>query len=251
METQNALITQLVGFLLLRKYDAGERVPSERELAARFKVGRGNIREALSYLEALRIVERRAKSGMFMSAEGASIEALAFFAQLGLPLDVADVHNSIEMRRIHEIAAVQLACERATDENFAALHAILKRTEAKIKRQQPINEEDRDFHLEIVNATQNSVFHQIVKVFYLMTEKRRLTYFQNPQRCRASYAEHVKIYEALTARSRAKVVDLMQAHLQGADSYWRDLIVAGAPAHPGPRNGKPFPILSAKSRARH
>jgi DNA-binding FadR family transcriptional regulator len=251
MDAQSELITQLVGFLLLRKYDAGERVPSERELAVRFKVGRGNIREALSHLEALRIVERRAKSGIFMSDDGTGIEALAFFAQLGLPLDAADVHNSIEMRRIHEIAAIQLACERATEENFAALREILQRTEGKIKRQEPINEEDRDFHLEIVNATQNSVFYQIVKVFYLMTEKRRLTYFQNPQRCRASYAEHLKICEALTSRNRSKVVDLMQSHLQGADSYWQDLIIASKPILRGRRKTKYFPTLSAKDRARN
>src|SRR5258708_13782187 len=151
-----------------------------------------------------------------MSNEGASIEELAFFAQLGLPLNAEDVHNSIEMRRIHEIAAVQLACERATEENLDTLRKILKRTEGKIARKEPINEEDRDFHLEIVNATQNSAFYQIVKVFYLMTEKRRLTYFQNPQRCRASYAEHLKICEALASLNRSKVVDLMQANLQGA-----------------------------------
>jgi MFS family permease len=63
MDTQNELIAGLTGFLLLRNYDAGERVPSERELAVRFNVGRGNIREALSYLEALGIIERRPKSG--------------------------------------------------------------------------------------------------------------------------------------------------------------------------------------------
>jgi DNA-binding FadR family transcriptional regulator len=250
METQSELITQLVGFLLLRKYDAGERIPSERDLAVRFKVGRGNIRETLSYLEALRIIERRAKSGIFMSGDGASIEALAFYAQLGLPLNADDVHDSIEIRRIHEIAAIELACERATDENFAALREILKRTEVKIKRREPINEEDRDFHLEIVSATQNKVFYQIVKLFYLMTEKRRLAYFQNPQRCRASYADHLKICAALTARNRSKVVDLMQAHLKGADRYWQDLIVASAATTRVSGKSKPLPVPLAKERMR-
>jgi len=68
-----------------------------------------------------------------MSNEDASIEALravrAVWASRSTP---ADVSITVEMRRIHEIAAVQLACERATLKNFEALRSILKRTEAKI-----------------------------------------------------------------------------------------------------------------------
>jgi DNA-binding FadR family transcriptional regulator len=242
MDTQSELIPKLIRFLLTRKYEPGERIPSERELAVRFKVGRGHVRESLSYLEALRVIERRAKSGIFMANEAASVEALALFAQLGIPLDAAQVQNTVEMRRIHEIAAVQLACERATLGNFEVLRAILKRSQEKIAKKQPINEEDRDFHLEIVNATQNGVFYRIVKVFYLMTEKRRLIYFQKPERCRASHAEHVRIFEALATRNRAAAVELVHQHLQGVDSYWQDLIdVKTLPSrHP---KGAPFPIL--------
>jgi DNA-binding FadR family transcriptional regulator len=224
MDTQNELISRLVGFLLLRKYEPGERVPSERELAERFKVGRGNIREALSYLEALRIIERKAKSGIFMAEGAASIEALAFFAQLGIPLNAIEVQHSVEMRQIHEIAAVQLACERALPENLEAMREILRRSEAKIAKREPIHEEDRDFHLEIVNATQNGVFHRIVQIFYLMTAERRKVYFKNWQRCKASHAEHQKIYAAIAKGNRASAVNLISGHLQGVDSYWQGLI---------------------------
>lgn len=245
MENQSELIAKLVGFLLLRKYDSGERVPSERELALRFKVSRGNVREALSYLEALRIIERRAKSGIYMADDAAGIEALAFYAQLGIPLDANDVRNTVELRRIHEIAAIQMACERATPENFEKMRAILQATEDKIARGEPINKEDRDFHLEIINATQNNVFARIVNIFYLMTDKRRLIYFQNPQRCRASHEEHRKIFEAIAARDRAAAVDMVHLHLQGADSYWRDLIDINTLNSDGARKEQPFPIFSA------
>lgn len=247
MDTQSELISRLVGFLLMRKYEPGERVPSERELAVRFKVGRGNVREALSFLEALRVIERRAKSGIYMANEGAGIEALAFFAQLGIPLDAADVRNTVEIRRIHEIAAIQLACERATLKNFDTLRSILARSEAKIAQGEPINEEDRDFHLEIVNATQNTVFYRIVRIFYLMTEKRRLVYFQNPQRSQASHAEHLRIFQALAMRDRTTAVELVHAHLQGVDSYWHDLIDSSTLPAAGREKDAPFPILTAGS----
>jgi DNA-binding FadR family transcriptional regulator len=244
MDVQNELIARLVGFLLLRKYEPGERVPSERELAERFKVGRGNIREALSYLEALRIIERKAKSGIFMADEAASVEALAFFAQLGIPLTALDVQHSVEMRRIHEIAAVQLACERATPKNLETLREILERSEAKIAKREPIHEEDRDFHLEIVKATQNGVFYRIVHIFYLMTEERRRVYFKNLQRCKASHAEHQKIFAAIAKRNRSSAVNLVSAHLQGVDSYWQGLIDTEA-GSPRAQRGAPSATMSA------
>jgi GntR family transcriptional regulator, transcriptional repressor for pyruvate dehydrogenase complex len=228
------LVSQLVLFLHIRKYEPGERVPSERELAERFHVSRGQIREALSFLEALRIIERRAKSGIYMALEAASVEALALFAQVGAPLTAEDVHQSIEMRKIHEITAVRLACERATLDNFDRLREILAISEEKIAKGEPINEEDRAFHLEIVKATQNLIFHRIVQVYYMMTADRLRIYFEDPARCRASHEDHVKIFHAIARRDSISAMNLMSDHLRGADSYWQDLIdrVRGPAAEP-------------------
>jgi DNA-binding FadR family transcriptional regulator len=232
MSEQKDLVSQLVLFLHLRRYEPGERVPSERELAERFHVSRGQIREALSFLEALRIIERRAKSGIYMSLEAASVEALALFAQVGAPLTAEEVSQSIEMRKIHEITAVRLACERATLENFDRLRAILGRSEEKILAGQPINEEDREFHLEIVKATQNSIFHRIVQIYYMMTADRLRIYFSDVARCRASHEDHLRIFAAVARRDTITAMNLMSDHLKGADSYWQDLI--GRARTPGP-----------------
>jgi len=228
MTEQRDLVSQLVLFLHVRKYEPGERVPSERELAERFQVSRGQIREALSYLEALRIVQRRAKSGIYMSVGTASVEALALFAQVGAPLNADDVHQSIEMRKIHEITAVRLACERATLENFDRMRAILAATEERLARGEPINEEDRAFHLEIVRSTQNLIFHRIVQVYYMMTIDRIRIYFSNPARSQASHEEHQKIFNAIARRDAITAMNLMSEHLKGADSYWQDLIERAA-----------------------
>jgi DNA-binding FadR family transcriptional regulator len=224
MTSERDLVSALALFFLQRKYEPGERVPSERELAERFKTGRGVVREALAYLEALRVVERRAKSGIYMSSDGASVEALALFAQLGVPLKLDEVRQSNEMRRIHEITAVRLACERAVLDNFDRMRAVLRVSEARIAQGESIDLEDRDFHLEIVNATQNNVFYRIVRIFYLMTAERRRVYFQRPDRCRESHAEHERIFDAIARRNAVQAMDLMDAHLKGVESYWQGLL---------------------------
>ena len=59
--TEKNLLAELASHLFsLSDPDSG-RTPSERELAEHFSVSRGQIREALAILEAMRIVERRAK----------------------------------------------------------------------------------------------------------------------------------------------------------------------------------------------
>ena len=197
---------------------------AERELAEHFAVSRGQIREALAILEAMRIVERRAKSGIYIDTKQASVEALALFARAGLPLDPLQIYETVELRKIHEIKAAELACSRATEENFERLREILKASEERIAAGEGLAKEDREFHLEIVRATKNSVFHNICSVYYLMGEQRLPIYFNDPERSVRSHAEHVQIYEALLRRDGNLAQALMNAHLQGAESYWKGII---------------------------
>ena len=179
----------------------------------------------------MRIVERRAKSGIYLTTRTASVEALALFAKAGLPLDPIQIYEAVELRKIHEIKAAELASQRATEENFAALRGILDRSEARIARGGLLMDEDRDFHLEIVRATQNMVFFRVCSVYYAMSERRLPIYFSDIERCRKSNAEHIRIYEALVRRDANLAQALMSAHLQGAESYWKGLI-GGAPVPP-------------------
>lgn len=223
MSKPTDLIAQLAARLIEARKE-GQRLPSERDLAQAFSVSRGQVREALAVLEVLRVVERRAKSGITLTENTSSIEAIAFFAQAGLPLTAEEVYQAVEMRKIHEITAVRLACERAKLENFERLRHILGRSETRLAAGEPITLEDREFHLEIVRATQNNVFYKIVNVFYMMSEKRLPLYFSSPGRSRQSHAEHRKIFEALAMRDAPTAMNLMSAHLQGVESYWHDLI---------------------------
>ena len=225
------LLPDLAAYLYASSNSESGRAPSERELAEHFTVSRGQIREALAILEAMRIVERRAKSGIFLTTRTASVEALALFAKAGLPLDPIQIYEAVELRKIHEIKAAELASQRATEENFAALREILDRSGARIARGELLADEDRDFHLEIVRATQNTVFFRVCSVYYAMSERRLPIYFSDIERCRKSNAEHIQIFEALVRRDANLAQALMSAHLQGAESYWKGLI-GGAPVPP-------------------
>lgn len=218
------LLPHLAAYLIAESDPQSHRTPSERELAEHFQVSRGQIREALAILEAMRLVERRAKSGIYLTKHQASVEAMALYAKAGLPLDPVQIYEAVELRKIHEIKAAELACSRATEENFEALRAVLERSAARVAAGEPIHKEDKDFHLEIVRATQNSVFHRVCSVYYVMGEGRLPIYFNDPERGRKSHAEHLQIFDALVRRDGNLAQALMNAHLQGAESYWKGLI---------------------------
>jgi DNA-binding FadR family transcriptional regulator len=235
---ENSLLPELAAYLYSHSDPDRGRTPSERELAEHFSVSRGQIREALAILEAMRIVERRAKSGIYLTTTNTSVEALALFARAGLPLDPIQIYETVELRKIHEIKAAELACSRATEENFERLREILKASEEKVEKGEPLAREDRDFHLEIVRATKNSVFHKICSIYYVMGETRLPVYFSDPERGRRSHAEHIQIFDALVRRDGNLAQALMSAHLQGAESYWKGLIG-------GPDTGKSNPELES------
>ena len=230
---ENNLLPDLAAYLYAQSKADGGRLPSERELADHFSVSRGQIREALAILEAMRIVERRAKSGIYLTTNQASVEAMALFARAGVPLDPVQIYETVELRKIHEIKAAELACARATEENYERLREILKASEEKLAAGEGLAREDRDFHLEIVRATKNSVFHKVCSVYYIMGEQRLPIYFSDPERSRRSHAEHIQIFEALLRRDGNLAQALMSAHLNGAESYWKGLI--GSPGADGRR----------------
>lgn len=222
--TEKNLLPELAAFLYASSSAESGRTPSERELAEHFAVSRGQIRETLAILEAMRIVERRAKSGIYLTTRTASVEALALFAKAGLPLDPIQIYEAVELRKIHEIKAAELASTRATEENFVALADILARSERRLAAGEPLAEEDRDFHLEIVRATQNTVFYHVCSVYYAMGERRLPIYFADAARGRRSHAEHLQIFDALQRRDANLAQALMSSHLQGVEGYWKGLI---------------------------
>jgi GntR family transcriptional repressor for pyruvate dehydrogenase complex len=226
---QEEFLPTLAAYLMeaARKNDG--KAPSERDLAEHFAVSRGQVREALAILEAMQVIERRAKSGIYVNVGLGGIEAMSFFARFGLPLENRQIFEAVEVRKIHEIKAAELAALRATDENFARLRDVLARSEERLAAGEGLDQLDQEFHLEIVRATQNTIFLNICTSFYTLSHNRLKVYFRSPDRNRRSHEEHVQIFDALLRRDAALSSALMVTHLRGAMSYWSELLepVAG------------------------
>jgi DNA-binding FadR family transcriptional regulator len=213
----------------------GDRLPSERDLAEKFTVGRGAVREALTVLETVRMLERRPNSGFYLRdrSRDLSLDALVLFSDFGIPLSEGDVRNAVEMRRILEVQAVGLACQRRQAADVDRLRALLDDSEATLAADGSLAELDAAFHLAVVAATHNDVFFRVVNSFYLLSRQRREVYFQDPRQGRRSHAQHREIFAAIERGDAGAGVGLLERHLQGVETYWLSTLATGAPARGG------------------
>ena len=222
----SGLIGRLLPFIVHHRLQPGDRLPSERELAERFVVGRGAVREALAVLEALRIVERRPNSGIYLRSveKQGSIEAIVLQAELGIPLTGAEVREVVELRRILEMQAVRIAAERRHTDDVERLDAVLADGGRAVAAGENLADNDATFHLALVEATGNHVFLRVVNAFYLMSRNRRWHYFADGTRAPLSHMQHGAMRDAVAAGDPDRAEAAMGGHLRGVESYWLELL---------------------------
>lgn len=212
----NTILADIIALIEERNYLPGERLPSERELAERFGVGRGVIREALSILENLRYIQRKPNSGIYLNPypEHASLETLSLFAGLGIDLAIEKLDQALEVRRILEIQAVGLACERRSDEDMANIDGIVQKFEESIGVSKAATATlDYEFHMAIFRATHNLVLMQVVSPFYVMSAHRRDRFFSDVERSRISNSHHRRIAECIRRRDVSGAQLIMAEHI--------------------------------------
>ncbi|MDS1140399.1 FadR/GntR family transcriptional regulator [Pusillimonas sp. SM2304] len=222
-ELTTRTMTALVRLIDQRNYAPGERLPSERELAERFGVGRGVVREVLSVLEGLRYLERRPNSGIYLNVapERISLETLTLFSGLDLALSTEQLAQTMEVRRIIEVQAVILAAQRRTDEDIANIGGIVARFDEAVDNSiESVANLDYEFHMAIFRATHNLVLMQLVSPFYIMSENRRLLFFKDKERSRASNAQHRQIFSALADQDAERAKAVMSDHIGRVERHY-------------------------------
>ncbi|HEY0064231.1 MAG TPA: FadR/GntR family transcriptional regulator [Telluria sp.] len=187
----------------------GERLPSERDLAAKLSVSRTSLREALIALELGGIIEVRGGSGVYVS-EQAAAESDVLEVGPG-PFEVLAARRMIEA----EVAAI--AAKMATDSAIdAILRAVLEMERDHDDR--GANEmADRNFHLAIARATGNSALVGVVE--YLWNQRGTLwhklkEHFQTEELRKQTLHDHRAILEAIASHDVPGARQAMRAHLE-------------------------------------
>lgn len=196
----------------------GDRLPSERELVEQFKVSRASIREAISALEMMGLVEVRSGEGTYIR----QINMDSVVAPLAwmLFIDKDTVQELYEARKILEVQAAGLAAERAEEEEIQDLYEVLEVMQRDLKMQRLGEDSDYNFHYAVARATHNKILIRLMNTISdtmrktLKTSLSRLYEDRNtPERL---YKEHYSIYEAIKNHDVENAQKRMLDHLIGA-----------------------------------
>ena len=198
---------------------AGEKLPTEADIMARFDVSRTVVREALSKLQASSLVATRHGIGTFvLAAEDAGnfkITAENFAT-------VDDVIAVLELRISLETEAAGLAAQRRTLDNLRAMATALQAFEDAINLDSDGVPPDFQFHMEIARSTGNRHFADLMTYLGTMIIPRtRVNTTQNAPEGRLKYLqrvhrEHKNIYNAIKSQDAEAARTAMRKHLSNS-----------------------------------
>ena len=195
------------------KYQPGQRLASERDLAEEFGVSRPTVRRAVIALEMRGLLEPRQGSGVYVRQNTSPGPALA-----PKDLDMGAFEHA-EARRLFEGEVAALAATLITDEELAYLETLVVEMNNKEATKEQSELADRQFHIAIARATRNSAIVRIVESTWDLRYKSPLC-MQMLDRAREVRRiplneEHQAIVESLRTREPKEARAAMQAHLGG------------------------------------
>lgn len=213
-----SLIVRLLAFLRARRFEPGERLPSERLMCERFGVTRRVVREAMVLLEALRLIVRRPRSGAYLTAESrvGSLDAVVMRANLGLPPDDGETESLNEFRAILEGQSVVLACQRRTPADIQRMDDCIAQCRAMHAARTSIARPSAEFHLAIMEATHNQFLVRAANSFYMATKAAREIIFAAEGVGEQSIQEHQRIRDAIAQGEVESARRAMEEHLHSA-----------------------------------
>nr|WP_255720452.1 FadR/GntR family transcriptional regulator [Acuticoccus kalidii] len=212
--------------IVLGAYPINARLPSEIELADRFKVSRPVVREALARLRDDQIIVSRQGSGSFVMRRPAS--STIGFGPIG---SIADIQRCFEFREAIEGYAAALAAERRSRADAEALSVRLEELKTAVHAGHLGAKADFSFHLAVSEVARNRFLLTSLRsvethVVFGIRLARSLSLERPRERITEVQVEHEVIYNAIAkgdgdAAGKAMVEHLRKARLrvfEGAQS---------------------------------
>lgn len=208
----------------------GDKIPSERELAATLGVSRPSVREALMALEMMGFVEARHGGGTYVCSltDPDGLDPLNSLLEDKSP---RVMQSLIEARMGLESWSAFLAARNASDEEIAEMRHLCSIMEEQAKEGGWDPDIDAKFHVLITKSTRNALQMHMLSTIYTSFHTGimvALTEFYK----REGYTElllgqHKAVVEAIAARSPQRARDAMMAHLQLVESKMAQLLDQG------------------------
>ena len=198
----------------------GDRLPSERDLAVRLNVSRASVREALSALEMMGLLEIRSGEGTFIKK--IDLDSVVTPLTWVLSMEKDTILELLEVRKMLEGQTVALAAKRASSEDLRDLEDTLKAMYQDIQTGQIGEEADLRFHYAIARASKNKILLRLMNAIsdtmHQSLKASRVRLYEEQATPEVLYKEHLLILEAITKKNDDEARHYMLEHLAGVEA---------------------------------
>ncbi len=209
---------QIINLIKNNELKPGDKLPPERELAEKLSISRGSLREAFRVLESRGLIKSKPGGGRFIRE--ISKEAIIDTENVILNLEKSSILELIEAREIFEVKIVELAAQRATDDDIKSIEKALIRMDEELvieNKDEENNEKtelDTEFHLAIARASHNFVFVNIMRLHLDLLKDIRERTRRIPGRRDQLKREHQAIFQGIQEHNDKKAALAMLNHLR-------------------------------------
>lgn len=207
---------RLLSLIADKRLRPGDKLPSERELAAMMQVSRPSLREALRALAMMKIVEIRQGDGTYVTS--LQPELLVEHLDFVFRLDDSTFLQLLEARKIVEVGIAALAAERITNEEIAELEACLEKAIRCVGDHQAFLQTDLELHQKITLAARNPILtRQMASITRLGLASRSRT-VNIPGVAEKVVEDHRAIVLAIKAHDSEAACQAMRRHLENVET---------------------------------
>jgi GntR family transcriptional repressor for pyruvate dehydrogenase complex len=197
---------------------AGDRLPSERQLAERLQISRGKVREMLKVWETEGRVFVRPGAGCFLRTQN-PLTRNEVLQVLGAKMRVGDI---FEVRRGLEVTGVRLATLRANASDIQTLEALLAQMQVLAEQTGTASfagfiEADQAFHRALLEATQNPLYGILFQALSPVLEEVSWNASQKSGARQHAVEYHRKLVQAIRQKNPELGAAVMELHLSDAE----------------------------------
>jgi GntR family transcriptional repressor for pyruvate dehydrogenase complex len=209
------VVEQIKDMIKSGELQPGDRLPSERDLVERLQVSRTSIREALSALQIIGVVESRHGEGNYIRAklEENFLEPLSVL----FLLDRTPAEEILQFRQLLEAEAARLAAERATPPQLAEIGAAVERLERYQQDEEENIRWDKELHYAIAKAAGNRLLYNVINsisdLMDVSIKDSRAKILADPANQDTLVRQHKGIYAAIAAGRGDLAAARMREHL--------------------------------------
>lgn len=208
------------GMIRTGQLNPGDKLDSVQQLAENFQVGRSAIREALTALRAMGLIEIRQGEGTYVREFETS--QISFPLSTAILMNPEDTAHLLEVRKILEAGTVFSAAEKRTDIQLKAMEDALEEMKRANGNEELGEKADLQFHLAIAESSQNPLLISLMNhvsglMGETMKETRRLWLYSKQTTTDRLHDEHYAIYQAIKEQDAETARSLMLSHIESVE----------------------------------